>query len=435
MALTPAFHKLTRRCYFLALILSTFRYVVRYGGILAAFVTMLPAVLRATPPTEDARRTAASAVDVACPAGFGNSNNSSRSSNGSGGPTGGTPIAADGYAKSTAATTTSSLSSSPALSDAGGVTEYFLTCLHLLVNVGMAMKDLVMSHKAIGTLSGLAQRLDELERAVAEAESGRLVPATALRTSSSAVGQMVAAAEEKEEGEAAFSSGVGVLVAASGAPDAAISLEGVDVTAPGGTVLVRDLTLRVGAGAAHSVMVHGPSGAGKTAMLRTLLGLWHARRGALRRPADDECVFVPQRPYVPPGTLREQLLYPADPAAVGAPSDVALLEALHTVRLSHLATSLPELHRDGASDGLSGGEAQRLGLARLLLLKPKFALLDECTNNCDEEFENWFFNHLTQELDVAVVSITHKLSLQRYHPYSLRFDGAGAWELTEAGKQ
>ena len=143
--------------------------------------------------------------------------------------------------------------------------------------------------------------------------------------------------------------------------------------------------------------------------------------------------FAAQQPYLCLGTLRQQLLYPdADAEAAAAASrgsasrfgDEQLLQVLRDVRLP-LASAPGDLDRTDLCEGLSGGETQRLALARVLLRRPKFALLDECTNNCDEAFEGWFYERATRGLGITVLSISHKPSLQAYHPYRLSLDGRG----------
>ena len=96
-----------------------------------------------------------------------------------------------------------------------------------------------------------------------------------------------------------------------------------------------------------------------------------------------------------------------------------------------LAGAADDLDRMGLCEGLSGGETQRLALARVLLRRPKFALLDECTNNCDEAFESWFYERVTRDLGITVLSISHKLSLQAHHPYRLSLDGRGGWDFAK----
>ena len=96
-----------------------------------------------------------------------------------------------------------------------------------------------------------------------------------------------------------------------------------------------------------------------------------------------------------------------------------------------LASAPADLDRTDLCEGLSGGETQRLALARVLLRRPKFALLDECTNNCDEAFEGWFYERATRGLGITVLSISHKPSLQAYHPYRLSLDGRGGWDFSE----
>jgi putative ATP-binding cassette transporter len=195
----------------------------------------------------------------------------------------------------------------------------------------------------------------------------------------------------------------------------------------GGRRLIHDLSLEV---APHQrVLVVGPSGCGKTSFLRLVSGLWPAAAGTVQRPPQSELLFIPQKPYMILGSLREQLCYPLDPQRF---SDQHLRSVLEEVRLSELVQRYPDF--DIKQDWprlLSLGEQQRLAFARLLLNSPRFVVLDEATSALDVGTEKHLYQLLVQR-EMAFVSVGHRPTLTNFHDTVLELDGQGAWKLQPA---
>ena len=182
---------------------------------------------------------------------------------------------------------------------------------------------------------------------------------------------------------------------------------------PTGAVLLDGVNLQAVPG--DRVLVKGPSGSGKSTLFRALAGIWPFASGGLSRPAqfDSEAMFIPQRPYFPNGRLRDALAYPKPP---GDYSDDALRQALNDALLPDLAHRLDE--EDAWSQKLSGGEQQRLAIARVLLKQPKWIFADEATSALDEAAEKTLYERLVaqaQKAGGALISIAHRPTAAAFH--------------------
>ena len=192
--------------------------------------------------------------------------------------------------------------------------------------------------------------------------------------------------------------------------------------------LLRHLSLVVEPG--EGLLVVGPSGIGKSALLRTIIGLWPAGGGRILRPADRHLLFLPQQPYMLlGGSLRAQLLYPELERSI---PDAELLAVLEQVSLSELAARGGGLGADLDWDKtLSVGEQQRLAFARLLLTAPRFAFLDEATSALDAAHEARLYRAL-MATRTTPISVGHRASLLKYHAWVLEIQAEGRWQLMAA---
>ncbi|MDM0068705.1 ABC transporter ATP-binding protein/permease [Variovorax sp. J31P207] len=185
--------------------------------------------------------------------------------------------------------------------------------------------------------------------------------------------------------------------------------DGFGVTLPDGARLIEGAALAVQPG--DTVMLQGPSGSGKSTLFRAFAGIWPFAKGRVSMP--DNTMFIPQRPYVPDGRLRDALAYP-QPASQF--TDAQLVQALNDALLSDLATRLDD--RDAWSQKLSGGEQQRLAIARVLLRKPAWLFADEATSALDADSEATLYKRLTAMVHAAggaMVSIAHRASVGDHH--------------------
>ena len=192
---------------------------------------------------------------------------------------------------------------------------------------------------------------------------------------------------------------------------AAMDIEATDLTLqlPTGATLLQGATLRAVPG--QHTLVQGPSGSGKSTLFRALAGIWPWAQGRVALPA--RTMFIPQRPYFPDGALRDALAYP-EPAS--AYTDEQLTTALQDALLPDLAARLDD--RDNWTQKLSGGEQQRLAIARVLLKAPAWVLADEATSALDVPAEETLYARLkamTEQAGGALLSIAHRPSVAAFH--------------------
>jgi putative ATP-binding cassette transporter len=214
---------------------------------------------------------------------------------------------------------------------------------------------------------------------------------------------------------AAAAAGEGVQAAPDPATES-LALEGVTLALPGGRVLLEGATVAVRRG--EAVLITGASGSGKSTLFRAIAGIWPFGAGRVRIPEGARALFLPQRPYLPLGTLRRAVCYPDDAAAH---DDAAVRAALADAGLAHLLPRLDE--EDSWGQRLSGGEQQRVALARALLARPDWLFLDEATASLDPAGEARFYGLLKERLPgTTLVSIAHRPAVAQYHGRALRVE-------------
>jgi vitamin B12/bleomycin/antimicrobial peptide transport system ATP-binding/permease protein len=200
--------------------------------------------------------------------------------------------------------------------------------------------------------------------------------------------------------------------------DERLSLEHLALQLPHGGELLADTSLALEPG--KDVLVTGPSGSGKSTLLRALAGIWPYWKGRIRLPKGAKLLFLPQKPYLPIGSLKRAVSYPDDPASF---SDQDVMQALDAVGLPHLKERLER--SENWAQLLSGGEQQRVAFARALLNKPDWLFLDEATASLPDADQDRLYSLLKERLpDTTVVSIGHRDALAAHHDERLVF-GAG----------
>ena len=204
------------------------------------------------------------------------------------------------------------------------------------------------------------------------------------------------------------------------------------IISPNGDVLVKALSFSLKQG--DHLLVVGPNGCGKSSLFRILGGLWPAYGGTVHKPPFHEIFYIPQRPYLSRGSLRNQITYPDSLRAVRARgvSDDDLLGILRILSLEHLVDLYPEHGWDAEAewrDVLSGGLQQRVAMARLFYHRPRYAILDECTSSVTLETEKVMYDN-AKALGITLMTVSHRRSLWKYHSRILQFDGQGGYVFT-----
>jgi len=311
-------------------------------------------------------------------------------------------------------------------------TESFITNRRLLLSSSDAFGRLIFSYKEISQLAGYTSRVSTLLDVISDIQRGHFEKALVSSASVEDNAAVLAGRGDLEEGED-------------------IKFDGVPIVSPNGDVLVKALSFHIAKG--DHLLIVGPNGCGKSSLFRILGGLWPVYGGKVRKPPSEDIFYIPQRPYLSKGTLRQQILYPdnlLDMRAKGV-TDKDLTDIMISLGLDDLleqstaqtsqyddsetrtkkATSQNPLDVENEwTEVLSTGFQQRVAAARLFYHRPKYAILDECTSSLTSEAEKIMYDE-AKRLGITLMTVSHRRSLWTYHSCILQFDGQGGYVFTQ----
>ncbi|EDU48744.1 ABC-type transport system permease and ATPase component [Pyrenophora tritici-repentis] len=290
----------------------------------------------------------------------------------------------------------------------GDRTESFVTNRRMLLMSSDAFGRVMFSYKEITELAGYTSRVATLLDVIDDIQAGHFEK------------KLVSSADTEEN--ASVLRGRGTVTEGSD-----IEFIDVPIVSPNGDVLVRKLSFAVKPG--DHLLIVGPNGCGKSSLFRILGGLWPVYGGKVRKPPFEDIFYIPQRPYLSRGTLRQQIIYPDslhDMHSKGI-TDNDLLSVLSTLNLETLIDRPGDFDAEAQwEDVLSGGLQQRVAMARLFYHKPRYAILDECTSSVTLEVERVMYEE-AKRLGITLMTVSHRRSLWKYHSRILQFDGQGGF--------
>lgn len=281
----------------------------------------------------------------------------------------------------------------------------------MLVKLAEAIGRLVLAGREMSRLAGFTTRMNELVHVLKDLNAGKY-ERTMVSNSASA--------------DTEIGVGKGII----SFQDNIIKFDKVPLVTPNGDLLVKELSFEVRSGT--NVLVCGPNGCGKSSLFRILGELWPSWGGKVVKPPRGKLFYIPQRPYMTLGSLRDQIIYPHTHEEMKrrGKTDQDLYNYLDIVQLRPLI-QLREKGLDSIEDWidvLSGGEKQRVAMARLFYHHPQFAILDECTSAVSVDVEGSMYEYC-RKVGITLFTVSHRKSLWTHHEFFLRFDGRGDYEF------
>ncbi|KAI8341882.1 ABC transporter transmembrane region 2-domain-containing protein [Chlamydoabsidia padenii] len=294
----------------------------------------------------------------------------------------------------------------------GSRTEGFITNRRLLMSSSDAAGRIMYAYKEVTELAGYTSRVIDLLDVFDDVKAGRYQKRLVSSVSTKSNAKTLEGRGEIKDSQD-------------------IEFIDVPIVSPNGDVLVPKLSFHVKPG--MHLLIVGPNGCGKSSLFRILGGLWPVYGGTVNKPSHRDIFYIPQRPYLSLGTLRDQILYPdtVEEMHERGVTDKDLLDILHIVQIGHI------VDREGGWDvekewtiALSGGDKQRIAMARLFYHSPRYAILDECTSAVSMDIEKIMYTHATA-LGISLLTVSHRPSLWKYHNYILQYDGQGGYVFTK----
>ncbi|ROV97144.1 hypothetical protein VMCG_07496 [Cytospora schulzeri] len=294
----------------------------------------------------------------------------------------------------------------------GDRTEVFVTNRRMLLSASDAFGRIMFSYREIMELAGYTSRVATLLEVMDDIQAGHFE-------------KKLVSSAGTEDNEAVLK-GRGKVVESKD-----IEFIDVPIISPNGDVLIKALSFALKQG--DHLLVVGPNGCGKSSLFRILGGLWPVYGGTVHKPPSTDIFYVPQRPYLSRGSLRQQITYPDGLRTTRARgvTDKDLLGILRTLDLEGLVALYDEGWEAEAEwrDVLSGGLQQRVAMARLFYHRPRYAILDECTSSVTLDAEKVMYD-CAKALGITLMTVSHRRSLWRYHSHILQFDGQGGYVFT-----